>query len=316
MDLNKNEITIGLIGGSIRGLIAECIHESNNDNRWKVIELDIDRVKLDRSRPFSIVMKMLEVLRGIWRMRRVDIVIVVFVSQLALVYEKAARLLNKKVVYYWLGSDVREAIKNPVRGKKLNGADMHLSYSQGNISELAGLGINAKLLVTPSKLSNEIAEMPGKHAALLCIPDDRKEFYGYSDLMRLVDRFPELTFHVIRSEHPEYYTKKNIVFEGMLNRSQMNELFNRVSISVRWPEHDGTSLILMESALKGKYIISRNPFPCGVVVSSFDGLCKALADMIKTSPVPCMENRSYALSHFTQAEAGRRLAGYLEELIS
>ena len=316
MDLNNNKIVVGLIGGSIRGLISECIHESQNDDLWQVVELDIDSVKVDKRKPLSVILKILELARAIWRMRRVNIVIVVFVSQFAPIYSKAARMLNKKVVYYWLGSDVQEAIQNPVHGEKLNDADLHLSYSEGNILELASIGVNAKLLVTPSKLSDEIADMPERHAVLLSIPDARKEFYGYHDLMRLVDRFPELTFHVIRSEHPEYYEKKNIVFEGMLNRDQMNELFNRVSISVRWPEHDGTSLILMESALKGKYTISRNPFPCGIVVNSYDELCTALSDVIKAPPAPCMENRMYALGHFSQAEAGRRLVSYLGELIS
>lgn len=316
MSLYNGTIAIGLVGGSIRGLIAECICASHNDDCWQVVELDVDNVKLNKKNPFTLVLKVFEMAKGIWRMRHVDIVIVVFVSRLALVYTKAARLLNKKVIYYWLGSDVHEAVKNPILGRKLRDADMHLSYSEGNISELASIGVNARLLVTPTRLSNDLADMPEQHAVLLSIPDARKEFYGYKDLMRLVDMFPSLEFHIIRSEHPEYYDKKNILFEGMLDRDQMNELFNHVSISIRWPEHDGTSLILMESALKGKYIISRNPFPCGVVVNSFSKLCSALSEMIKTPPVPCMENRSYALEHFTQAEAGCKLIAYLEELAS
>lgn len=314
MSLHNDKVAIGLVGGSIRGLIAECVQASHNDGRWQVIELDADNVKLDKKKPLSLILKAFEMGKGIWLMRHADIVIVVFVSRLALIYTKAARLFKKKIVYYWLGSDVQEAVQNPAQGRKLHDADLHLSYSEGNISELASIGINAKLLVTPTRLSNDLADMPEKHAVLLSIPDARKEFYGYDDLMRLVDKFPELQFHIIRSEHPEYYDKANIEFEGMLDRDQMDELFNHVSISVRWPEHDGTSLILMESALKGKYIISRNPFPCGVVVNSFESLCSVLSKIIETSPAPCMKNRNYALEHFTQAEAGRKLIAYLEEL--
>lgn len=311
----KEIITVGLVGNSIPGLIAQCIEAAGINNRWHIVDIDRELVQVSRSKPLSLVRKSFELLRGILNVRKVDIVIVVFVSPFASIYKTAAHFFGKKIVYYWLGSDVAAALASRNAEKRFKGADLNLSYGEGNIAELASIGIDAHLLVTPTRLSEGIAKMPERHAVLLSIPDSRKEFYGYNDLMRLVDLFPQVNFYVVRSGHPEYYDRPNIIFKGMLDREQMSELFNEVSISVRWPEHDGTSLILIESALKGKYIISRNPFPCGVVTSSFEDLCRVLTDLINEPPRPCEENREYALSHFTQDRAGLILAGYLENLI-
>lgn len=311
----SEQYVLGIIGGSIPGVISECLEASGNTDRWAVIELDADNVSVSRRRPWSLFFKLLEMIKAIIRIPRVDVVVLVFISPFARFYSNVAHLLGKKVVFYWLGSDVVAAVEDSVDKAIEYNADIHLSYSEGNIRELAAIGVNANLLFMPTRLPDNLSEMPECHSVLLSIPDARRDFYGYKDLMRLVDRFPELEFHVIRSEHPEYYDKRNIVFEGMLDREEMNELFDRVSISVRWPEHDGTSLILMESALKGKYIISRNPFPCGVVTNTFDGLCGALSDILKNPPTPCMENREYALKHFTQQRAGKEFVRYLDSLV-
>ena len=306
---------VGLVGSSIPGLISECVEAAEIDGQWRIVYIDREQVKFSRKNPLSLMRKVLELLRGFLNVRKVDIVMVIFVSPFAVLYKAAARFFRKKIVYYWLGSDVAAAINTKNAERRFHGADLNLSYSEGNVVELASIGINAHLLITPTRLPDGIARMPEKHAVLLSIPDSRKEFYGYNDLMRLVDLFPQLNFYVIRSEHPEYYNKPNIIFKGMLDREQMGELFDEISISVRWPEHDGTSLILMESALKGKYIISRNPFPCGVVTSSFSHLCNVLEEIIRVPPCPCAENRRYALEHFTQKRAGLLLAGYLENLV-
>lgn len=315
MTNSRGKYTVGVLGGSIRGFIRECIDASGNGSAWSVTELDPEQVKLSRVTPFTIFRKIGELANAFWSMRKVDIVIVVYVGVFTPLYYRMARFWRKKLVYYWLGSDVDSLVKGKSSVKICRKADFNLSYSEGNIAELASFGINAELLFLPSKISLDCSKMPDRHSVLLSIPDARKEFYGYNELMKLVALYPEVEFHVIRSSHPEYYDAPNIVFEGMLDRDQMNELFDRVSISIRWPEHDGTSLILMESAIKAKYIISRNPFPCGYITNSFEELCAELERIVSIPPMPCLQNREYALEHFTQGRAGEKLVSYLESFI-
>ena len=307
---------VGIIGGSIEGLPAQCLEASGDARRWDVVYLNRERAARLKSPILRYLAILLEFLWATIRIPLVDVVLVVFVNRLSSWYVRSAHLFGKKCVLYWLGSDVRTLGEDLLSDGGLREADAQISYSEGNIVELRKCGVDAQLLVLPTRLADGVADMPDSHAVLLSLPDARKEFYGYRDLMRLVDDYPDVEFHVVRSNHPEYYDRSNIVFEGMLDREQMDKVFDRVSISIRWPEHDGTSLVLMESALKGKYIITRNPFPCGVQTDTYKGLCAALDEILALPLEPCWENRMYALRHFTQERAGSALAEVLDAVMS
>lgn len=306
---------VGIIGRSIEGLPAQCLDAAGEVTRWHVCYLNRERVGGLKNPIIRKLAVLLELLWALVRMPFVNVVLIIYVNWFSRWYLAAAKAFGKKCILYWLGSDVRNLVQGEFTGRGLHRADLQLSYSEGNIEELKSQGITASLLVLPTRLSAGVAKMPEHHAALLSLPDSRKEFYGYLDLMRLVDDYPNLEFHVVRSEHPEFYDKPNIVFEGMLDRAGMDAVFDRISISIRWPEHDGTSLVLMESALKGKYIITRNPFPCGVETHSYEGLCRALEAIIKLPVEPCEENRTYALEHFTQEQTGCEFARLLDSVM-
>lgn len=312
----RHKHTVGIIGGSIHDLPLECLEASGDAVRWDVRHLNEERSGGISNVLLRSIALLGEAVGTIARMPFVDVVLVMFVNRMSRWYLKAAHAFGKPCVLYWLGSDVRALVDGSLSPDGLSDADVQISYSEGNIAELAAHGIRADLLFLPTKLSDRVAQMPGKHAVLLSIPDDRKEFYGYRDLMRLADDYPTVAFHVVRSEHPEFYGRPNIVFEGMLDRAGMDQVFDRVSVSIRWPEHDGTSLVLMESALKGKYIITRNPFPCGVETHTYEGLRRALDEILGKPVEPCWENRSYALEHFTQQRAGALLARTLDAALA
>lgn len=305
---------IGIVGNSIRGVVQQCLEAAGADERWEVVELYVPDAKDQRPALIRKASHALNLAGTMARVRDVDIVMCVFVDNRSAMWIRAAHAAGKKCVLYWLGSDVLNLTNGELSPKGLDEADLHLAYSEGNMEELHAFGIEPTLMVLPTRMPTRLAAMPERHEVLLSIPDDRREFYGYSDLMRLVDDFPDVPFHIVRTEHPEYYDKPNIVFEGMLNREQMDALYDRVSIVVRWPIHDGTSLILMEAALKGKHIISRNPFPVGVVTDTYEGLCEALDDAVSKPLSPCKENREYALKNFTQRNAGTRLCNLLNSL--
>lgn len=306
---------VGIIGSSIEGLPAECLRASGDDARWQVIYLNRESSASFSNPLIRKVITLIEFCLSVLRIACVDVVLVVYVNRSSHWYLRIAHSLKRKCVLYWLGSDVQQLIKGAFPSDPLLKADAQIAYSEGNIAELKTCGINADLVVLPTTLSDRVALMPDCHAVLLSLPDNRKEFYGYHDLMKLVDDFPDVMFHVVRSEHPEYYDRPNIIFEGMLDREEMDAVFDRVSISIRWPEHDGTSLVLMESALKGKYIITRNAFPCGTEVHSYKELHDTLRDLLALPVDVCMENREYALAHFMQEQAGRVLAEKLDAVI-
>ncbi len=307
--------TIGIIGNSIPGVIQECIIAAGKDKEWRVIDIETTPDHADENPLTKRARLLLRCIAAVPKMARVDVVMIVFVNRFASWYAKVSRILKKKTVYYWLGSDVHDLTRGALHYNPKNAPDLHLAYSEGNIEELRQFDIEADCVVCPTCIVPKRAKMPERHAILLSIPDNRRFFYGYKDMMRLIDAYPNVPFHIVRSNHPEYYPQKNAVFEGMLSKEGMRELLEKVSIVIRWPEHDGTSLMLSEAAMKGKYIISKNPFPCGEVVGSYQELCEALDRTLGQTPTPQTDNHIYALNNLSQSAGGEALTYYLDKLV-
>lgn len=313
--MNKKQYKIGIIGASIQGIIEECVDAAALGNQWRII--DIDTTLRPKSK-FSIINKLgyvFNFLRNIIQIQDIDILVLVFVDRLSPWYARVAHLLNKKVVFYWLGSDVWSLCQSACNKSNYKSADLNLSYSEGNAKELEKIGIKAEVVACMTKLNPSAAKMPQEHSILLSIPDEQRFFYGYDDMIKLIKEFPNIKFHIVRSERSDLYPYANVVFEGMLDKEQMEEVFNNISIVVRWPEHDGTSLILSEAALKGKYIISKNPFPCGIISENYDDLVNSVNELITKPLEPCEENRAFALKRLTQAYSGRKFIKYIESIV-
>lgn len=295
---------IGLFGCSIPGLIEGALRASELDEGYEFISLELlpessgKRFQL----PYLGVRKWFRLLSCI---KQLDILIIVFVENTSNIAAKIAHAFGVKVVYYWLGSDVY----NMMQGKLANiekecEADLHVAYGENLVEELAEHSIVAELLTTPPSLPTEIASMPNSHAVLLSIPDARHEFYGYSTLMKLVRDFPDIPFYIVRSERPDLYDEPNIIFKGCLSSDEMNDLFNEVSISIRYPDHDGTSLISMEALIKGKFLISKSKFPYALQARTYEELKEAFSQMLRKPLIPDIEGHRYAVKAFSRKEAG------------
>lgn len=255
--------------------------------------------------------KMLRVFEFANRVKGSDVLLQVYVDRHAAWKSMVANILGKKIILYWIGSDCYGLLKGVDRGVVLRAsarADLNLGCGPSAMRELTELGIDAVEYITPPKLSTELARMPEQHAVLISVPDGREEFYGYTALRRLIDDFPEMTFHVVRSSKRELWEADNVVFWGVVSNEKMNEVFNQISIVVRFPEHDSTSMILMESAIKGKRIISKSPFPTAWVASDYEDLCSLLLRAINEPVIPHVKERNEALDLFDRRSGGERLA--------
>ena len=278
---------------------------------------DLTGLRFRGVRP-SLFGRALGFLEFLWKIGRVDVLLCVYVDKSAARRSRIAKLLNKKVVFYWIGTDCYDALRGMDARETLSAAaraDLNLGCGPSAIGELEELGIGAVEYITPPKLDSAISKMPDRHAVLISVPDGREEFYGYPALRRLIDDFSEVTFHVVRSSKEELWPGENVVFWGVLDNDQMNEVFDRVSIVVRFPEHDSTSMILMESAVKGKRLISRNAFPMAWVAPDYESLCACLREALKEPVEPHRDIHNEALDLFGREKAGNRLAGILKDVV-
>lgn len=247
---------------------------------------------------------------------RCDIVYFLYVSRLSLRLAKIAKLLGKKVVFHWLGTDVYEAMQGITNAKAtLPYADLSLCYAPNLQEELKSMGVDATIYtISPDHLTLKSGKMPDKHAVLLSIPDSRKEFYGYHEMIEVIRRMPHVTFVVVRSSSPEFYNFPNVVFKGMLSPQEMDRMYDEISIVIRYPEHDGLSLIMMESTIKGKEMIYRFKHPFSRRVNSVDEICAELKKIIVSPPQLNSEASAYGIAHYSVAASRETALSLLKQL--
>lgn len=255
--------------------------------------------------------KALRVIEFAFGLRGVDILLQVYADRHAAWKTKVAELLGKSSILYWIGSDcygVLQGIDSDIVLRMSDRVAANLGCGPSAMSELETLGVTATEYITPPKLDSSLSKMPDRHAVLISVPDGREDFYGYPDLRKLIDDFPDTLFHVVRSSKQSLWEADNVAFWGVIPSEKMNEVFDCVSIVIRYPEHDSTSMILMESAIKGKRIISRNPFPSAWLATTYDELCDSMRKALSEPVEPHIDVREKALRLYDRKRAGMQLA--------
>lgn len=175
-----------------------------------------------------------------------------------------SKLLKKRTIKHWIGTDVLEQRKNYNSiVSKINNilTDINLSVSSLLQEELREIGIDShEVPIIPSIMFSGISLMPDKHAVLVYAPEGRELFYGMDYVKELAKLYPEIQFHVVANSNDNLFMD-NVIFHGMLSLPEMNDIYDKISILFRFPEHDGLSMMLLEALAKGKHVIYPYPFP-------------------------------------------------------
>ena len=230
---------------------------------------------------------------------KADVVYFTFIGPWVKYCAKVANLLRKKVVFHWAGTDVYTLIQGNLQAQKWScRVDLHLSYGQNLTEELATMGIHAQAMPIPPSTPEVKSKMPDEHAVLLSIPDSRADFYGYQTMLEVIRLFPNIKFVVVRAQEKARYNEPNVDFRGVVSKEEMNSVYDDVSIVLRYPEHDGTSLLLMESLLRGKRLISRFAFPFAQQVEGIDEISLALKKCLEEPLIPDENGINYAEENF------------------
>lgn len=289
-------MNIGLMGSeNLKELLIDVI---GNEKNYSFIDMEPKRTFNN-----LVLNRIARVLYFIYRLFEVDIVYFIFVRKNTGFFCRIANILKKKVIYHWVGTDVFSLLKNEtIVGKYKEHIDLHLAYAPNLVNELKSLGIESKLFtVVPNGMDYKCARMPRKHAVLLSLPDndmERAAFYGYYDMIEIIKEFKDITFYVTRSNHPEYYEMNNVIFKGNVSHEEMNDIYNDISIIIRWPKHDGQSLLLMEGTIKGKYMIYNHLLPYTIHGENTQDICRIMKEIIKEKPTPQLEASQYGIESY------------------
>lgn len=216
-----------------------------------------------------------------------------------------ARLMHKKTVNHWIGSDVYRLMHDK-KAERINRFTRHIiqkqvAVSEGLIDELKGKGIQAELLpILPDYISFNLSKMPEKHAILMYFPEGSEDFYRIQWMYRLAEDFTELSIIIVGNDGKKLKQYKNIEYAGKIDIYKMNELYDRISVLIRTPLHDGLPKMVLEALAKGKYVISNQKLPCCLFADSYEKVKAGISELIKKAPEINCEGHRFAVQYMDQ----------------
>lgn len=215
-----------------------------------------------------------------------------------------ARRLKKKIIMHWIGTDVYEMLQSD-KPEIYTGKIQHICGSQQLCDELKSIHIYADVIpIIPLKISMDLAGMPQKHSVLIYLPEGKEEFYGADSIRNLAIRNPNIDFHVVANKGYKPLELSNVIFHGMLNSSEMSAMYEKISILLRIPKHDGLSMMVIEALAKGKQVLYKYEHPYVYTPRSLniDDLDRTFKEIISTNPQENKKGHNYVVEHYNEKE--------------
>ena len=194
--------------------------------------------------------------------------------------------IGKKVVTHWIGTDALDAIEGRVGYLGHSYLDHNFSCYDGIARELENIGIKTTVLpIIPFDMELSLAQNASEHSVLIYMPEERLDHYGYNESCELFRKFQNLKFHIVANANKNLFFKyPNVEVHGYLSHDQMDRLYDKVSVLIRWIKHDGLSMSVIEALIKGKRVIWNFPYDGVVYVRSVDEMINSLSEIISVPP--------------------------------
>jgi|GEM_PF-576313 len=184
---------------------------------------------------------------------------------------RAARLLGRRTVLHWIGTDVYHMQTDPARRERFRRAvlphvDRHWAVSDRLAAELhQALGVRASVVPIVDHTLTQVPEAPpprapavftyGTHVGL-----EHDDFYGIGAFCDLAARFSHVPFRVLVSPPPAHRElPPNVEFLGFIQ--DMPSVYRDHSVYVRLTRHDGLPKMVLESLAWGRQVVYSGPFP-------------------------------------------------------
>jgi glycosyltransferase involved in cell wall biosynthesis len=173
--------------------------------------------------------------------------------------------LKKEIplIMNWVGTDVLKAIEAE-RSNRANpeykAKAIHFCEVDWIKEELSVIGIVPEIVNFASFDKEFELKLPeGEFTVLTYISDGRAEFYGIKSVLNLANEFPEIQFLIAGTKAESYAPlPANVKALGWV--TNMDELYDRSHVCLRFPEHDGLSTFILESLARGKEVLYKYPF--------------------------------------------------------
>jgi hypothetical protein len=231
------------------------------------------------------------------------------------------RLLGKKIVIQWIGTDVMALSKapKPVCRSIAGLADAHVADLGKLADELKKMGIRAGVLPLPVELPAG-AVRPGRirklEKILTYIPEGREEFYRASEHLKVWKKFPGVMFLVAghRGGGPFFREAPTSVrFLGVTDGIP-EIVWNSVQAYVRLTAHDGLSLMVIEALARGKQVVWNTAYPGCLFAADAAGVAKKVKTFLTSGIGFNLKGRDAVLRMFEPSALRKRYLGLYGDL--
>jgi hypothetical protein len=226
------------------------------------------------------------------------------------------RVLGKRSVNHWVGTDVWRTISNPAEARlaRLTNffVDKQLAVAPHLAVELASAGLQVEVvpIVPFLKMPGLRSAQAGQIRALAYLPDERPDFYGADIIYELAKEFAHLPFAVVTGTGSGQARLPNLEYLGYV--PNIDEVYEQASILIRMTKHDGLPRMVLEGLARGYQVIYSHGFPYCHQASDLGEATSCLAQIIVDGCPVNYDGRRYVLEHYDQQLAIEQLVTALQ----
>lgn len=272
-----------------------------------------------RAKEFTLPKRKGELLGWAWNLWRSEAKIIHYLwgTDHPLIYI-IPKLLGKKVIIHWIGSDVMHAASDKgsafqtlLQKIAYKMVDSHLADFEPSVEELKSLGIEAKVvpLMPDMPLLQEDITWPVEDRVFVYLPETRQEFYGSEIIFRLAEEMPDINFLITRHSGEGTPQLPNIKYLGWVE--DIETVWRQVKVYLRLTKHDGLSHTVIEALARGKHVIWSYEFPHCHRAQTFEEARDTLRNILRQNQ-PNIKGMNCVRSQFEPSKIAERLRqGYL-----
>lgn len=234
--------------------------------------------------------------------------------------EWLARALRRPRVVHWVGSDVSVLQSACHRQTLSDPRYTHLVEADWIADELREAGLKPHIVpLPPTGTPEDVPPMPSEFTVLLYVPRTRADFYGkqyFEEAMRTLSHLP-IRYLVVGGgliTAPDGVKLTNL---GWL--SDLTAVYRETTVLVRFTQHDGLSLMVLEAMATGRYVLWTQTFPFCETVRSSEDIQRALAQLYERHAAGALEPQGAAVelirAHYSEAVCIQQLAAVWEQCV-
>jgi len=236
------------------------------------------------------------------------------------------------IINHWVGSDVTiEIERTQKRGiyriqnviqdfiydwKMKRGGLIHLAEAPWLIDELSKININATYLplttIDVHKLGRVAIQQVKDIDFFSYVIFHRFDFYGGDKIVELANRWQNYTFLIIcvdLNEIPLDFIEKmpkNLTISPRVDRSILLEFYQRSKFFIRYTQHDGISLSVLEALYFNLQVLWTYDFPYTQKIETQEKLSDSIPSLVKNWH-PNENGHAYVLENFSVEKWGSNL---------